>query len=280
MLKESRKMASKERKQKAKDEKVLKPIRPSAAITAEYQRRLDRLITEMNASVVYFLTASYRRNEPRTIAMDETPADALRRTMRDLAKRWLAKFDVASVKLGEWFAQSVENRSTTQLKKILRDGGIAVDFQMTPGMRDVMDATVNANVALIKSIPAKYFSEIEDMVQRSVQTGRDIGQLSDDLQKRFGITKRRAAFIATDQNEKATSAFNRVRMLEAGITHAQWQHSGGGRDKRPTHVKASRDKVIYPISEGWFDPAVGEKIQPGYLPRCKCIGRPIVKGFS
>lgn len=273
-------MASKERRKRDKTEKVLRPVRPSAAITAEYEAKLVKLIREMQDSVVYWLKASYRQNEPRIMAMDETPADALRRTMKELAARWIKKFDQASVKLAEWFAQSVERRSTQQLKKILKDGGLSVEFQLTPAMRDVMDATVNANVGLIKSIPAKYFSEVEDMVQRSVQAGRDMGQLSSDLQKRFGITKRRAEFIAIDQNEKATSAFNRARLLEAGITEAQWEHSGGGRDKRPTHVKASRDKVRYPVAEGWFDPAVGEKIQPGYLPRCKCIGKPVIKGFS
>ncbi len=273
-------MASKERKRRDRTEKVLRPVRPNAGITDEYRRKLDRLIDEMQRSVVWHLRAEYRRLEPRILATDESPADALRRTMRDLAARWLRKFDQASEKLAEWFSQSVEQRSTGALKRILKDGGISVEFKMTPAMKDVLDATVNQNVGLIKSIPEKYFTEVESMVQRSVQTGRDMGQLADDLEKRFGITRRRAEFIARDQNEKATSAFNRARWIEAGIDEAQWVHSGGGRDKRPTHVKASRDKVRYKVAEGWYDPAVGEKIQPGYLPNCKCVGRPVIKGFS
>lgn len=275
-------MASKERKRKAKDEKVLRPVRPSAAITAEYDAKLVKLIREMQDSVTWFLKASYRKQEPRIMAEDESPADALRRTMKELAARWIKRFDQAAVKMAEWFAQSVENRSTSQLKKILKDGGISVEFQVTPAMRDIMDATVNQNVSLIRSIGSQYFTEVEGMVMRSVQTGRDMGQLSKDLQARFGITKRRAELISRTQNEMATAAFNKVRMLEAGITEAVWLHSHAGKTPRPTHVKAGREREKYDVAKGWFDPdpKVRRYIQPGELINCRCVGKPVVKGFS
>ena len=40
---------------------------------------------------------------------------------------------------------------------------------------------------------------------RGVRTGRDVGQVAKDLQGRLGVTKRRAPFIALDQNNKNTS---------------------------------------------------------------------------
>ncbi len=276
-------MSSLERRKRAprnRAEKVLRPVRPSAGIAAAYRTRLDQLIEEMSASVTFWLKASYRRNEPRIVAEDATPADALRRTMRELSAQWLTRFDRGAEKLAEYFATAVEKRSSSTLRRILRDAGMTVEFKMTPVMRDVVDATVNQNVELIKSIPRQYLGEVEQMVQRSVQTGRDLGQLSDDLQKRLGVTRRRAAFIATDQNNKATAAFNRVRLQEAGIEEAVWVHSGGGKEPRPTHLKAGREKTRYSVSKGWYDPAVGEFIQPGYLPNCKCVGKPVVKGFS
>lgn len=273
-------MASKERKKRETTETVLRPVRPSAAITDEYNRKLMRLVREMQDSVVYWLKASYRQNEDRIVAYDESPSEMLRRTMKELADRWLRKFDVAAERLAEWFSQSVEKRSTDQMKKILKDGGIAVQFEMTPAMRDILDATVNQNVSLIKSIPEKYFTEVEGLVQRSVQTGRDMGYLSSELQKRYGITRRRADFIARDQSEKATSAFNKVRALEAGIEEAQWLHSYAGRSPRPSHLKAGRDKVRYKVAEGWLDPEIGRYIQPGEEINCRCVGKMIIKGFS
>lgn len=263
-----------------KAEKTLRPVHPNAGIAEAYRKRLDSLIDAMHRSVVYWLKASYRANEPRILALDETPADALRRSMRDLSSRWLKKFDDAAEALADYFTQSVEKRSSAALKKILRDGGMSVEFDMTPVMRDVVDATVHQNVALIKSIPAQYLEQVEGIVMRSVQTGRDLGQLADDLQRRLGVTKRRAALIARDQNNKATAAFNRVRLQEVGITECIWVHSGAGREPRPAHQKAGRERTRFSVTKGWYDPAVKRFIQPGELINCRCVGRPVVKGFS
>lgn len=269
----------KSRKAAKRTEIVLRPVRANAGIGIAYRKRLEALIEEMHASVLYWLRAAYRREEPR-IARDESPADALRRSIRELSRRWLKRFDEMAEKLAQHFAQSVEKRSSAALRKILKDGGWTVDFHLTPAMRDIVDATVHANVALIKSIPAQYLGEVEGIVMRSVQTGRDLAQVTDDLQKRLGVTKRRAAFIAKDQNNKATAAFNRVRQIEIGVKEAEWHHSGAGREPRKSHLKAGRARVRFPVAEGWYDPEVGRRIQPGDLPNCRCFSRPVIKGFS
>ena len=40
-------------------------IAPNAGLEAEYQRRLQKLVREMSRSVEYWLSAEYRRQEPR-----------------------------------------------------------------------------------------------------------------------------------------------------------------------------------------------------------------------
>lgn len=258
--------------------KVLRGVHPNAGIEAAYRKNLDTLITEMQASVEYWLTATYRQNEAR-ITQDASPADLLQKSIRQLSRRWLKRFDTMAGKLATYFATSVEQRSTSALRRILKDGGMTVEFQMTPAMKDVLTATVNQNMALIKSIPQQYLSEVEGMVMRSVQAGRDLSSLSDDLQKRYGITRRRAALIARSQNEMATSTFNKVRLVEAGVEEAVWVHSHAGKTYRKSHVKAGKDRVRYRIAEGWYDPAEGRHIQPGELINCRCFSRPVIKGF-
>lgn len=157
---------------------------------------------------------------------------------------------------------------------------MSVNFHLTRGMRDAFQATVGEQVSLIKSVASQYHTEVEGMVLRSVAAGRDLASLSDDLRKRYGITKRRAAFIALDQNNKATSVFVRVRQKEAGVTEAIWLHSHAGKNPRRTHLANAGKK--YTISEGWFDPdpKVRKWIWPGELPRCRCLSRSLVRGFS
>lgn len=258
--------------------KTLRPVHPNAGIESAYRRKLIELIEEMNASFVYWLKAAYRQNPP-IMAQDRNPAEELRLAVRQLARRWKRNFDRAAPKLAEYFATTVHARSDAALKKILRDGGFTVKFNMTPAMRDVIDATINEQVSLIKSIPQQYLIQVEGMVMRSVQTGRDLGQLTKALQEQFGVTKRRATTIARDQNNKATAVMTRARQVQAGITEAIWVHSGGGKHPRPTHVAAGRNKEKFQLSKGWFDPAVDKHVLPGELINCRCIARPVIPGF-
>ncbi len=214
------------------------------------------------------------------MAMDRTPADYLRSAFARLRKRWEDRFDEAASKLARWFAQSAATRSDERLRRILKDGGLSVRFTPTKAMRDVMAGTVQANVALIKSIPQKYLTQVEGMVFRSVQTGRDLHQLSNDLRHELGVTKKRAAFIALDQNNKATSALTRARQLELGMQQAVWVHSHAGKEPRPTHL--ANDGQSYDPAVGWYDPdpKVRKRIWPGELINCRCFSRTVIPGFK
>jgi hypothetical protein len=208
-----------------------------------------------------------------------SPAQNLQETIDKLGARWEARFDETAPKLAQWFAQTAGKRSEDGLKKILRDGGMTVRFEMTAPMRNILNATVAENTGLIKSIGSQYHSEVQGMVMRSVAAGRDVGMLTRDLRERYGITRRRAAFIALDQNNKSTSAFVRVRQVGLGL-QAIWLHSHAGKKPRPTHL--GNTGKPYDPALGWFDPdpKVRRRIWPGELPRCRCVSRSLVKGFS
>jgi len=199
------------------------------------------------------------------MALDASPAEHLRKAFAKLRKRWLRNIDEAAPKLARWFAQSAARRSDGVLARILRDGGFSVKMQHTPATRDILEASVAENVALIKSIPQQYLTQVEGIVMRSVQTGRDLEQLTRDLRAQFGVTKRRAAFIALDQNNKATAAMTRARQMEFGLK-AIWRHSHAGKKPRPTHV--ANDRQPYDPVEGWFDPHERKRIWPGTLINC------------
>jgi len=258
--------------------KVLKPLHPNVGVEMAYRAELYKLIDAMHKSISYWVKKKYKANEPK-IAFDEsTPASALRIAINKLVRRWQSRFDKAASQLADYFAEDVEDRTDARMKRILKDGGFTVKFTMTSAMKDIAKATVNQNVSLIKSIPQQYLRNVEGLVMRSVQAGRDLGPLAKDLEKQYGVTKRRAALIARDQNNKATSAFQRARQQELGITKAVWMHSHAGKEPRPTHVKM--DGKTYDINKGMWDSAVGEYIFPGQLINCRCTSRSVVPGFE
>ena len=254
----------------------LRPLHPNVGVKLAYQRRMLKLIEEMNDSVLYWLRSAYKNNEPIMALDDALPANALVKAIRKLRKQWLKNFDKGADNLANYFAKSVSKRTDSALQKILRDAGFSVKFQMTPAMRDIIKATVSQNVSLIKSIPEQYLLDVEGAVMRSVQQGRNLGELTSYLEKTYGVTRRRAATIALNQNNMATSAMNRARQDELGIKKARWRHSGGGKHPRPTHVK--NNGKLYDVKKGWYDPAVKDWILPGQLINCRCVSIAVIAG--
>ena len=257
---------------------VLRPLRPNVGIEATYRRKLKKLVDEMHNSVNYWIKSIYKNNEPATMAQDASPAVELQRAVRRLTRRWQKRFNDFSVKMAEGFADQIYDYSDATFKAALRQAGFTVRFTMTPAMRDVLNATIAQNVNLIRSIPQQYLNEVQGAVMRSVQTGRDLSQLTKQLERHYEITGRRAALIARDQNNKATSAMLHARQDSVGITEAVWMHSHAGKKPRPSHVKMNNKK--YKIKEGMWDDDEGRYVLPGELINCRCTQRPIVKGFS
>lgn len=264
---------------KAAGGKIITPVRPNEGITVSYQKALDDIIGQMHRSLVWFLSAGYKADEPEALALDgvaQTPASRLNARMQRLAKRWQKRFDALAPDLAKHFATAATERSDASLRAALRKGGMSVRFTMTPAVRDVVQATVNQNIPLIKSIAAEHLQEVSGLVMRSVAAGRDIGYLTKELEARYGITKRRAAFIARSQNNMATSLVEKTRQQELGIVEAQWMHSHGGAHPRPSHVAA--DGKRYKVSEGML--LDGKQTWPGVELNCRCVCRAVLPRLS
>ena len=251
---------------------TVEPVRPNAGIEASYRRALDKLIADMQASVEYWLVAAYRANEPESLAMDESPARALDARMAQLTRQWQKKFDKIGPEIAKRFVDKVKVRTNLGFNEAFKKAGFTVKFRMSRAQNDAIQATLAENVGLIKSIASEHLSDIQGMVMRSVTQGRDIHGLRVELQERYGITRRRAALISRDQNNKATATIVRVRQREAGVTQALWIHSSGGKHPRPSHVAANGK--TYEVAKGMkID---GEWILPGELINCRCVSRAIV----
>ncbi len=173
---------------------------------------------------------------------------------------------------------SLPSACDNTLKSQLRDAGFTVRFRMTPAMRAAAESTVNENVSLIRSIGEQHLGQVEQLVMRSISEGRDLGYLTEQLTKRYGITRRRAANIARGQNNAATTAMRRVRELELGLEEGEWLHSGGGKEPRPPHVAFSRKRFKLADSHDFKDG--NGKVMPGQLPGCRCTWGAVIPGFD
>lgn len=255
---------------------VLPPTRPNAGLEAAYRRDLDALVKAMAESLEYWLTAQWRAKTPATVAQDASGAQMLRDTLRRLGNRWQAKFDALADTAARRFADKTLKLTDIAFTDSLKKAGFAVDFTMTPGMQDAYSAVVGEQVGLIRSIASQHLTQVETVVMQGVQNGRDLAYIHDQLRERYGVTKRRAALIARDQSNKATSTLNRQRQKDLGITKAKWRHSGGGKEPRPSHVAA--DGQEYDLEKGMY--LDGVWTWPGVEINCRCTSSPVIPGFE
>lgn len=259
----------------ARKPKVLGPVHANLGLKVEFRSRLEAMIAEMQAAIEHFVIGAYEM-EPPAMGADASAATTLRAVMRNLNRRWQKRFDQAAPELAEYFSRAQIDRTDKQLQDILRKAGFSVEFKMTPAMHDAYEAAIGEQVSLIKSIASEHLSEVEGLVMRAVQAGRDVGALRAQLQMRYGVTRRRAALISTDQLNKANSVTTRARQMELGLNTAIWQHSHGGKHPRPSHVAFSGK--LYDVREGAL--IEGERIWPGQLINCRCVSRPVIPGLT
>lgn len=254
---------------------TLAPVRPNAGVQRAYQRKLERQLKRMQESLVYWISAAYRANQPE-IASDESPAMVLRKSLRALTRRWNREFAKLAEQYSPLFVDEVRSHTDRAFAAQLRRAGFTVRLKLSPAVNDVTQAAVGENVSLIKSIASEHLTQVEGIVMRSVQRGRALGELTADLQERYGVTFRRAALIARDQNNKATSAINEARQLQMGITEAVWVHTGAGKTQRASHVAANGKR--YEVGKGML--LDGRWVRPGEEINCHCVSRSIIPGFS
>ena len=253
----------------------LRAIRSNARLEAQYRKKIKALVAEMNNSILYWLTASYRDFEGNYLAQDASPIAKLQQTMKDLSNRWLKNMREGAKKIATWHANSTLAMTDQQLQSTLKDAGFTVQMQITPSMQAAYDAVVAENVGLITNLGQQQLAQIETLVMQSVQNGRQLSTLTDELKSRFAMTDRRASLIARDQNNKASQTLTRQRQKDLGITQAIWMHSHGGKNPRPSHVKA--DGKVYDLDKGMY--LDNEWVYPSELINCRCFSKPVIPGF-
>lgn len=256
--------------------KTLPPLHPNAGIGQDYERRLLALVEQMHRSLYRWVLAAYRAGDPHLARDTAAPADSIRLAVSRLVRRWQRRFDKMGPGIAWHFATGTSKHSDSVLASALRDAGATIRMSETPATREAVKAAITENVALIRSVAQQHLQHVEVLVAQSVAAGRDVGELAQALEERYDLTRRRAAFIARDQNNKATAVIARARQLDLGLEQAIWMHSGGGKEPRPSHLAFSGK--IYSVRDGVI--LDGETCWPGTQPNCRCVCRPVIPGFE
>src|SRR5690606_6949986 len=134
------------------------------------------------------------------------------------------------------------------------------------------------NVALIKSIPSQYLTQVESIVMANVRAGGRPSNIAKALQQQLGVTERRAKMIARDQVNKINSNLASMRIKDVGFKYFKWETSNDER-VRDRHEDVSERVTAYGKGVYRFDnpPIVDQNLPqlPGEPIQCRCVMIPV-----
>ena len=282
-------------------------VHPSAGVRAWYEEELVKLIDMMCGECLHDLKQIYHR-APQPVLPITFPFGEMKTQLDALEDRWALTFDQQrfGIAFGVVFRalrhHDLAMFGALQRKKIIiaqvqpnTDGSevtmdsaessrpkwadFAIKVDMTDRLKQTIKNQLKDNIGLIKSIPQKFHSDIKRMAQRSIEAGRDVKGFTDDLQEEFDVTRRRAALIARDQNNKMTSMFHRTRQLDCGITRAFWVETFSSIHPREEHAAWSEEGETYDVEIGMTNDN-GDQVWPGTEINCGCLADSVIPGYN
>lgn len=152
--------------------------------------------------------------------------------------------------------------------------GVLVD----EGMSDFLEAQVNKNISLIKSVPDEYFKAIETTVMNGAVNGlrwediaREIGGIK-DISSVNGKLQNRIKLIARNETSNINAAISKKRQEDLGVKKFKWETS---QDERTRESHLVLDGKVFE----WKNlPIVdGVKTSPGRPINCRCVAIPVIE---
>lgn len=129
---------------------------------------------------------------------------------------------------------------------------------------------VEENVARIKTVPDRYFDEVEAEVLRGVRSGMRHEDLAEVLVQRAHVAESRAELIARDQTLTLYADLNEARQEALGVERYIWRTS---LDNRVRDSHEDREGRSY----AWNDPPADG--HPGQPIQCRCTAEPDFSGI-
>ncbi len=254
-----------------------KPLFPDTA-QRDYSRAMRKMVAFMvsltNKKVIPKIgkvVEMASKNRPSTDSRfdaDEDYSEFVSDMMLDMGLDFYEEYtDEEIASIAERIAGRVDSFNEEQFnknfKKVLGVDPIASE----PWLKQEMNAFVKGNVDLIKSVPQRYFTEVEGIIMQGARSGTLTADLIDEVKGRYDVSESRAELIVRDQIGKFNGNLNQLRQQNVGIAQYTWSTSG---DDRVRDSHEEKDGNVY----SWNDPPA-DTGHPGEDIQCRCSAIPI-----
>ena len=244
---------------------IVEPLR------AEYEKKLRPLLDEL-------VELEERGDSLRRDATEGELRNELAKLLSVMRSTAKARRSAAS-KISAHFANQTNAHARRALaKQISKRVEVPAD-RGDPALAKLLDDWQRDNADLIKTIDARFFPDVEELVRNHFEGGLRSKTLRKQVEGRFEVSRSIANRIARDQIGKLTGNLVAHRQQKVGITHYFWRTS---RDERVV----GNPSGLYPVGNSkhgnhWIregkryswkkGPADGH---PGHPIQCRCHAEP------
>ena len=264
---------------KDKAVKLKKPPKwhPPSSQEREYMRVLFSLTNELKKQIkeIIFpalpsLISEVEQLYPTSLSRGDDFSDTLKRLINSVIQAIKGKVEdtIAESKI---IGVQVARYNKRQFDRI-NNSVFGIDiFIDQPWLQDQLKLFGSQNAQLIRSLPAQELDQVAQIIERGLQEGSRFHSMTQAIQERFGITRRRAKLIARDQTSKLNASLTKLRQQELGVEEYIWQTAGDER-VRPTHRAHDGKKFR------WDHPPK-DTGHPGTDINCRCVAVPVLEGL-
>lgn len=200
----------------------------------------------------------------------------------ELRKRFIGALDslpiaevAENVKVDKLF-EKAEKDFDTQFRKNVRS--IAIPPKLSKEMKEQLAEEYTNNLKLyISKFTQEQVLSLRKTIESHAFTGVRHKSVQEMLTSSYGISKRKAAFLAEQETNLLTAKLQEIRYAEVGIDSYVWQTVKGSAEHpvRPMHKKL--DGTTQRFSKPPVTNKQGKRNNPRQDYRCRCTAVPIVE---
>lgn len=167
------------------------------------------------------------------------------------------------------------------LSSVAHVDGIGVPAEFTPTMRKQLNEQLTQSLELsVKDFTQEMVSDLRQLVEENALKGMRTDRLARIIEARFGVTKRKAEFLADQETGLLMAKYRQARYADLGSQEYVWMCTLGPDGKpdarvRPDHAALNGRRFAY-SSPPVVDRATGRRCNPGEDFRCRCVPKAII----
>lgn len=272
--------------------KALRALESNRGLAIAAGKRIRAIVNQFEKAYkkeALKIAAKYCKNEVQDAAVSVVPSE-LEIALAALAAKQSMGLGSNAKQVSRWYCRQLLRNISADQKRALKKAGISTAWlkqkwtvqivrgqYVAPSVAAKIPEQVEANAALITKLCERSAQKVQNAIAEGISKGYNLSRLTEKINSLENMDEARAARVALDQSCKLNQFIQVENSKALGVKEGIWVHVPGQYESRASHMKMNGKK--FDLEKGMYDPDVGEYIQPGELPYCRCCFKAILPGF-